>query len=176
MNIVSTTVPYTYFSLQQNLIMLKDYFPFLKIEVVGESVLGKKIYAVRLGTGPNKVFYSASIHANEWITSIILMKFIEDYCDSFFTNSLLNGIPINYLFTSFSIYLIPMVNPDGVDLVNDVYNQFSYQYSKAKEISNNFPDIPFPSGWKANINRSRSKSPISCWLGKSKRNKICTRF
>ena len=43
-----------------------------------------------------------------------------------------------------------MVNPDGVDLVNR-YLKSGINYENAKNISNNYPNIPFPSGWKANI-------------------------
>lgn len=43
-----------------------------------------------------------------------------------------------------------MVNPDGVDLVNS-YLKSGINYENAKNISNNYPNIPFPSGWKANI-------------------------
>lgn len=63
MNIVPTDVPYTSFLLQQNLNTLLQRYPFLNVQVVGLSVLGKPIYAVRLGRGSRKVFYSASIHA-----------------------------------------------------------------------------------------------------------------
>lgn len=43
-----------------------------------------------------------------------------------------------------------MVNPDGVDLVND-YLKSGINYENAKNISTNYLNIPFPSGWKANI-------------------------
>ena len=152
MNIVPTNIPYTYFLMHQNLVLLKTLFPFVQVEIIGKSVLGKNLYAIKLGIGTRKVFYSASIHANESITSIVLMKFIEDYCDALFNNSTLNDVNISNLFNSTSIFIIPMVNPDGVDLVNDGYSQTSYPYIKAKNIANNFPDIPFPYGWKANIN------------------------
>ena len=105
-----------------------------------------------LDTGPRNVFYSGSIHANEYITSIVLMKFIEDYCDTFLTSTSLNGISTQELYNSTSIYIIPMVNPDGVDLVNNAYSESSYPFIKAKSIANDFPDIPFPNGWKSNIN------------------------
>ena len=105
-----------------------------------------------LDTGSRNVFYSGSIHANEYITSIVLMKFIEDYCDTFLTGTSLNGISTQELYNSTSIYIIPMVNPDGVDLVNNVYSESSYPFIKAKNIANDFPDIPFPDGWKSNIN------------------------
>ena len=152
MNIVPTNVLYSSYLLRQNLILLNHIYPFLNIQVVGNSALGKPIYVVKLGKGPNKVFYSGSIHANEWITSVLLMKFIENYCDAYLSDGSLYGYSVRNLFNSTSIYIMPMVNPDGVDLVNGYINQNSTAYRNAVTISSRFPDIPFPSGWKANIN------------------------
>ena len=152
MNIVPTNVLYNSSILRENLTLLNHTYPFLNIQVVGNSILGKPIYVIKLGKGPNKVFYSGSIHANEWITSVLLMKFIENYCDAYISNGSLYGYPIKQLFNSATIYIMPMVNPDGVDLVNGNINQNPTSYRNAVTISSRFPDIPFPSGWKANIN------------------------
>lgn len=145
MNIVPTNVNYNYFLMLQNLILLNRTYPFLNIQVVGNSVLGRNIYVVKLGRGSKKVFYSASIHANEWITSVLLMKFIEDYCISYNNNSTLYGYSVRSLFNSVSIYIMPMVNPDGVSLVTGTLNTSSNAYLKALKIADDFSDIPFPS-------------------------------
>ena len=151
MSIVSINVPYNSTILRQNLISLVRTFPFLNIQTVGNSILGDDIWVVRLGKGPKQVFYSASIHANEWITTPILMKFIEDYSNAYINNSDILGYSIRELFSSTSIYIMPMVNPDGVNLVTNNIPTNSQAYDLAQNISNNFPNIPFPNGWKANI-------------------------
>ena len=152
MNIVPTNVNYSYNLLRKNLVELNTLYPFLNIQIVGNSVMNKNIYVIKLGTGPNKVFYSASMHANEWICSTLLMKFIEDYCINYVSDGSLYNYSIRNLYKNSSIYIMPMVNPDGVDLVTQSLPTNSYAYEKALKISNNFSDIPFPNGWKANIN------------------------
>lgn len=64
MSIVPTNVNYSYNLLRSNLIDLNTIYPFLNIQIVGNSVMRKNIYVIKLGKGPNKVFYSGGIHAN----------------------------------------------------------------------------------------------------------------
>lgn len=144
MSIVSTNQNYGYNLLKRNLLELNRKYPFLNTQVVGNSVLGKNVYVVRLGRGSKKVFYSASFHANEWITSVLLMKFIEDYCIAYVNNSNLYDYPIRDLFNDVSIYIMPMVNPDGVDLVTGFLSPYSLAYRSAYNISAQFSNIPFP--------------------------------
>ena len=67
------------------------------------------------------------------------------------------GSKINYydttaIFNNVTLHVVPMLNPDGVDLVNGALNTQSNPYIYARIIANEYPDIPFPSGWKANLN------------------------
>ena len=137
--------------LYENLNTLKIMYPFLITGSAGKSVLGKDIPYVRIGRGQKEVFYSASIHANEWITSIVLLEFLYEYCSAFQNNSTIWGFSARRLFETVSIYIMPMVNPDGVDLVTGAIRPNSAEYKQAQKIASNFPDIPFVDGWKANI-------------------------
>lgn len=152
MAIVQTNVNYTYEKMRSDLYQLNSTYPFLQVQWVGYSVLGKPLPVIRLGRGAKQVFYSASFHANEWITTVILMKFIEDYSSAYVNNGSLLGYYVKNLFLSTSIYIMPMVNPDGVDLVTGYYPIDSDIYHSFQSIASRYPDIPFPNGWKANFN------------------------
>ena len=135
----------------ENLNSLRTSYPFLQIGSAGKSILGKDIPYIKIGRGKKEVFYSSSIHANEWITSIILLEFLHEYCFAIQNNSTIWGFSAKRLFESVSIYIMPIVNPDGVDLVTGNISSASESYKQALQISNNFPNIPFVDGWKANI-------------------------
>ena len=137
--------------LYENLQILKQAYPFLQTGSIGKSVLGKDIPFVRVGRGQKEVFYSASYHANEWITSILLLEFLYEYCAAIQNNSTIWNFSARRLFDSVSIYIVPLVNPDGVDLVTGALPTTSQSYKQAKKIADEYPTIPFPDGWKANI-------------------------
>ena len=151
-NIVPTDIQYTSGILQNNVEVLKNRYNFLKTGTIGYSVLGKPIPYIRIGSGPNEVMYSGSIHANEWITSVVLMKFVENFCKEYEKNETIYGYNAKEIFNKSSIYIIPMINPDGVDLVTGAIPKNTGKYNQFKDISLKFPNIPFPSGWKANFN------------------------
>ena len=78
------------------------------------------------------------------------MKFIEDYAIGYTNNTNLFGYNVRTLFNSVSIYIMPMVNPDGVNIATNSFSTSSPAYRMARSIANTYPSIPFPTGWKAN--------------------------
>ncbi len=125
-------------------------YPFLESGTIGKSVMGKSIIFLKIGEGSKEIFYNASHHANEWITSLVLLKFLEDYAYAYSVGGEVYNTLAARLFREYTLYLAPMVNPDGVDLVTGVLNSGSY-YNEAVGISRKYSDIPFTNGWKANI-------------------------
>lgn len=123
--IIPTNISYSHSILQINLNTLKKLYPFLEIGNAGYSILGNSIPYIRIGNGSKEVFYSGSIHANEWITTPVLMQFIADYCYCYKNNLDIFGIPARNIYNSTSIYIMPMVNPDGVSFIfTDICNYF----------------------------------------------------
>ncbi len=151
-NIVPTNVAYSSYVLYENIEKLKARYNFLIIGNIGYSVLGKPIPYIKIGNGSNEVMYSGSIHANEWINSVVLMKFIEDFAKAYESNGFIYGYSAREIFDNSTIYVVPMVNIDGVDLVTGAIPENTGIYNQFKDISLNFTGISFPAGWKANFN------------------------
>lgn len=152
--IVPTDMSYSYRIMMMNIDALRNKYSFIVVGNYGSSVLGRGIPYIRLGIGAREVFYSASMHANEWINSVIMMKFVEDYAIAYQSDKEIYNKRIRDLYNEVSIYIAPMVNPDGVDLVVGDLNRNSEAYRNARTIAANYPNLPFPNAWKANILRN----------------------
>lgn len=148
--VVPTGVLYTSLLNEYVLEGLSVRYPFLAVESIGRSVMEKDIPVLRIGTGEKQIFYNASFHANESITTPVLLKFAEDYAQAYAAGRDLFGADARNLYEEYELNLVPMVNPDGVDLVNGLLTEGS-DYEQARAIAADYPQIPFPSGWKANI-------------------------
>lgn len=151
-NIVPTNTLYSYSIMKSNIEELKRTYPFLKTGHIGYSVLGKQIPYIRIGNGARHILYHGSIHANEYITSMLLMKFIESFCTAYKKNTSIQGYLAKSIFSKVSLYIVPMVNPDGVDFVTGNIDMNSNIHINYENIAKGFTKIPFPDGWKANFN------------------------
>jgi g-D-glutamyl-meso-diaminopimelate peptidase len=149
LDVVYTNIDYTYDIMKKNLEGLKARYPFIQMGSAGKSELGKELYYVKLGNGPNKVFYNGSHHAIEWITTVLLMKFIENFSKAYALGKNLEGYNVPDIWNKTSIYVMPMVNPDGVDLVLNGLNRSNPYYNDLIKWNNGSTD--FSKNWSANI-------------------------
>jgi len=139
---------YDYAALQQDLAQLVDIYPFIVRRQIGSSVMGKRIDEIRIGRGAKRVHLNASFHAQEWITTPILMQTINEYLLAITNNQTIRGQIVLPYYNSVSLSVVPMVNPDGVDLViNGPPAQEPYR-STVLSINQGNSDF---SGWRANI-------------------------
>lgn len=148
--VVPTNISFTSTVLELVMMGLSARYPFLTMGTAGQSVMGKELYYLKIGSGSRQVFCNASHHGNEWITTPLLLSFAEEYAQSYSVGGNVFGISASKLYNTSTLYIMPMVNPDGVDLVTGELNRGKY-FENAKRIAADYPAIPFPSGWKANI-------------------------
>jgi g-D-glutamyl-meso-diaminopimelate peptidase len=148
-DLVFSDIDYTYDIMQRIIRGLNVRYPFLEVGSIGQSVMGKDLTLVQMGFGDNHVSYNASHHANESITTPVLLKFIERASKAYATNTRLGDYDMRDLFARTRFSIIPMVNPDGVDLVAYWPNYTNPAYSEAEQL--NRTGLPLPSVWKANI-------------------------
>jgi g-D-glutamyl-meso-diaminopimelate peptidase len=148
-DVVFTDIDYTYTILEMNIMALQSRYPFLETGTIGNSVLGKNLYYIRIGNGPTEVSYNGAHHALEWITSPLLMKFIEEFSKAYSNGTALRGYDSREIFESSSIYIVPMVNPDGVDLVLEGLEPDNPYYDELLQW--NDTGRPFSAVWNANI-------------------------
>ena len=77
--VVSGKQNYDYDTMMFDIRRLQTIYPFLQVSSIGNSVLGREIPEILIGSGEKRVHYNASFHANEWITTPILLTFLNDY-------------------------------------------------------------------------------------------------
>ena len=150
MSIINTQIPLTAAACEGYILALTEKYPFCRSERLTYTAYGRPIRTLVIGDGPRKVLYTAAHHANEWITALILLQFAQQWAEAIEADGEIFGVSARALMQAATVYMVPMVDPDGVDLVVGALTE-GPGYDRAREISEAFPAIPFPEGWKANL-------------------------
>lgn len=146
--VTPTDVPYSSELCELVVRGLAARYPFIRDETIGNSALGRPLHVLKMGRGKRQVFVNAAHHGNEWITTPLVLDFVESWAGAYASHGTIEGRSAAALYDSVTLYAAPMVDPDGVDIVNGAVSKEGY--ARALAIAEDFPDIPFPSGWKAN--------------------------
>ncbi len=146
--VVQTLRNYDYANVQEDINRLADIYPFIRHRSIGTSVMGKAIPEIRIGIGAKHVHVNASFHGNEWITTPVLIRFLNEYLLALTNNGSIRGLVMNPLYEMTTLSLVPMVNPDGVDLVVNGLPSVEPYRSNVLAINDGSSNF---SGWKANI-------------------------
>lgn len=140
---------YDHSTMMNDIRRLQSVYPFIETPSIGNSVLGRDLPEILIGTGNKRVHYNGSFHANEWITTPIVMTFLNDYLLSLTNQNAIRGRLTFPLYQQTTLSIVPMVNPDGVNLV--IYGPSTASEPWRSRVigwNNGSPDF---SGWKANI-------------------------
>ncbi|WP_085992080.1 M14 family metallopeptidase [Oceanobacillus senegalensis] len=147
--IINDVNNYTYEKMVDDIQQLLYIYPFIIDQTIGNSVLGKNLVELQIGTGTKQVHVNGSFHANEWITTPVIMKFLNQYALALSNNAPTRGLYMHPFFMSTRLSLVPMVNPDGVNLVLNGSSAAENRQEEVLAINNQREDF---SNWKANIN------------------------
>lgn len=145
--IVNPYVVYTYDEMLKDICELKNkYADLIKVKSIGKSYESRDIPIIKLGKGSKKITLNGSHHAREYISTTFLMEMIEVYAESYNKNEIIDGYDVKKLLDEVTLYIVPMVNPDGVTIV-----QYGLEKTKFPLIVEklNGEDNNFDS-WKAN--------------------------
>ena len=151
MPIVNTTVPITAASCDKMIQDIVNAYPFCRTELLTTTAFQRPVRTLVIGQGPRKVIYSAAHHANEWITALVLLKFAEELAQAIQSGGEIFGRSGEEISNAATIYMVPMVDPDGVDLVVGAIQPGNIQFDLAQRLSQDYPGIPFPDGCKPNL-------------------------
>lgn len=148
-NFIQKHRAYDFNVLQEDLEKLLIAFPFVRQRTIGISVLGLPIIELLIGRGTRKVHMNGSFHANEWITTSVLMCWLNEYLQAVVNGESFQGHDAIELYDKTTLSFVPMVNPDGVQLVLNGLSPEHSHYQSVLAINNNSLDFE---QWKANIN------------------------
>jgi len=131
--------------------LAKMYPEIVRVGSIGSSVEGRDLVLIEFGKGDKKIFVCGAHHAREYISTTYLMYAIDRFAYMYKTGMNETEYNIKDILDNVTFCIVPMVNPDGVNLVQNgiaaVQNPEKVSAMRITEGKENGYRA-----WKANIN------------------------
>lgn len=118
--------PYTVYSYEQmnsDLALLERMYPELFwVYSIGKTTEGRDLTAFTFGRGETKIIICGSMHAREYIATNFIMYMVDTYALAYENNEVRDGYSFREALDNVKFIIIPMVNPDGINLVQNGFD------------------------------------------------------
>lgn len=139
---------YPYSELVSYLRSLAKKYNFFSLTQQAQTLAGRPIYSVQIGTDTNKVLYAGGFHGSERLTVLVLIMFLEQLSEALVTNSDFSLTNARSAMFGKSVLCVPCVNPDGYEISRaGVETAGEYADKVAGILGNNEAKY-----WNANVN------------------------
>lgn len=146
---------YYYNDLINDSSMLKIAYPdLITTKFIGNTVSNRSILMLRIGRGKKGIIMTGGVHGRESINPVVLMAMIEYYalaCTDEVERLAIKtktGVDVLEFFEEYSLYVVPLLNPDGYMIALRGYNIIHNEELRLKAKSLNLPY----GEWKGNVN------------------------
>jgi len=120
MTYLTETASATFSLVNRSMQAINAKYPFVCKVPLGVSVVGREINALILccpGKRANgRVLFAAAFRGQEWITSLLLLRFCEEVCFCLQNGLSMAGVDVRRALAGRTLIMIPQVNPDGVEI------------------------------------------------------------
>lgn len=110
---------------------------FTNTFTIGTSAEGRLLYCIPIGNANKNAVFAAGFHGLEYLTSTALLSFAEDF---YFMNE---------YHDKYKVYIIPIINPDGIDIAINGINPKNNSHQKLIDYTG---IINFTKQWQSNSN------------------------
>lgn len=150
--VVNPYVPYSHSTMMEDATKLVKLYPeLITLSSIGSSVEGRDLLLIQFGKGDKKIFICGAHHAREYISTAYIMYAIDRYSYAYRNNLPWGQFNLKEILDNVTFCIVPMVNPDGVNIV-----QNGFAASPNYENLVKMPILDAPKNghraWKANAN------------------------
>lgn len=113
--------------------LIKEY-PFLRVQIIGRTCLGRGIFALGIGNAGKSKLYVGGVRGDDGASSLLLLKFVGELCQSIKAGREFSSVNMKRALTNSGITLVPCLNPDGREL-------FLYKEKSAKGLGSFYSSV-----------------------------------
>lgn len=93
-----------------------QHMELCRVFSIGRSVLGRELYAVAVGETSGATLYVGGTHGLEWLTTLLMLRFLDDLLLSIAQNERIADIDVKKTLERRGVIVVPALNPDGIEI------------------------------------------------------------